>query len=181
MGPTAGRFAAIAAVLSLGTAGCGGSQDYGRAQAAADAKVGERCDSTSRTAKELVAALPRGWRGEPVDQAVIDKATSDETRSVVQRLTARAVNLRGERVGAVMVYEFKHPSALAGFFSGFKEKAADQGEEIQLAGGPGRMYQLKNGLTGVVGSSGPCVGTAVLAAGPEVTRELATELELDPP
>ena len=180
MGPTAGRLVAIAAVLSLGAAGCGGSQDYGRAQAGADAKAGERCDSPSPTAKELVAALPRGWHGEPVDQAVIDKATSDETRSVVQRLTARAVVRRGEPVGAVMVYEFKNPAALAGFFSGFKEKAAE-GEEIQLAGGRGTMYQLENGLTSVAGSSGPCAATTVFGAGPEVTRELATELELDPP
>jgi hypothetical protein len=173
------RHAAIAALLSLLVAGCGGGDTAGRAGAASRAAAGKDCDDPARTAKELAASLSRPWRSAAADERVVDEITGSLPESA-ERATARAIVRRGEPVAALLVIEMTAEDGTEeDFFACFESEAPGEPEDARLGEAQARLYRAPDGGGALAGFSDPCAATIIFGTTPALVRELAGELPVE--
>jgi hypothetical protein len=165
----------IAAVITLVVAVARAGE---RAQERAEAE--SACATPARTAEQLTARLPDGFRSAPADPAIVEQFSSGMSGAEPRRITARSVASGEEPVGAVVVVELREPADPDELFAGFAEGAGGQVEDAPIGTATGKLYRAPDGGATLVGISERCAAAVVLGVSPSATRRIAAELPVEP-
>jgi hypothetical protein len=143
------------------------------------AQAADECASPARTAAQLVAGLPDGWRSAPASDEVIDQFSRALSQTRTRRLTARSIMNGAQPVAAVVVIEMHEPADPDELFAGFTEGAGGDVEDARLGHAPAKLYRAPDGGATLVGLSDRCAGAVVLGVSPRAARRLAAALPVD--
>ena len=163
---------AIVAVGVLFAAGCGEG-------GGGPTRTADTCEGEARTAAELLADLPSGWRLGPSDRAMADSVAAEGPRGDRRRVTARRVE-KGRAGATLIVLELRDPAYADGVMSGMKEEAGTAIQDVQLGGTRGTLHEMEDGGALVLGRTERCTAAMLLADKRELAEELARELPAEP-
>ena len=162
------RAAAALLCASFALGGCGGGEGGAREEA---------CGPGPRV--EAVAGdLPSGLQSGGVPPDLLEDFEKRMDSEHVRRLTGRSVLRNGEPVAYVLVAEADAPLPEDRFYEGVERAVGDLGIQVQVGRRLGRMFELEQGASAIIGSAGRCSAVIVLAESPGQARNVAASLRV---
>ena len=136
------------------------------------------CETPTRSADQLLGALPPGLSTQPAAQELVDDVTKSLGKLEPERVTAIAIARGREPRAALVSIEVDERIRRRDLVAGAEEAAGAPGTDVPLGEADGRMIVTADGAAAVFGVAGPCAAAIVYGATAPVAQRVAEGLRV---